>query len=130
MRSKFPCNARSQLTSDTCTVHLSSNIRWTVPAHTKGYSVQARQRPCSINRRVYAQYTCSSVANLLHSDDRGEGVLVAETVQHFITAMDSIKLEQRAVDELHPLISDLMNSLTRIPGLPPTFFGLEKFRNW
>jgi hypothetical protein len=32
---------------------------------------------------------------------------VAETVQHFITAMDAVKLEQRAVDEIQPLISDL-----------------------
>jgi len=40
---------------------------------------------------------------------------VAECVQHFITAMDALKLEQRAVDEVQPLISDLMNSLTRVP---------------
>ena len=28
--------------------------------------------------------------------------------QKFITAMDALKLDQRAVDEVHPLISDLM----------------------
>jgi ESCRT-I complex subunit VPS28 len=42
-------------------------------------------------------------------------VTVAETVQHFITAMDAVKLESRFVDELHPLLSDLMDSLTRLP---------------
>lgn len=57
-------------------------------------------------------------------------MLVAETVQHFITAMDAIKLEQRAVDELHPLISDLMNALNRVPGLPPDHLGSTKLREW
>ena len=33
-------------------------------------------------------------------------VIVAETVQNFITTMDAIKLDQRAVDELQPLLSD------------------------
>jgi ESCRT-I complex subunit VPS28 len=42
-------------------------------------------------------------------------VTVAETVQHFITAMDAVKLESRFVDELQPLLSDLMESLTRLP---------------
>jgi ESCRT-I complex subunit VPS28 len=42
-------------------------------------------------------------------------VTVAETVQHFITAMDAVKLESRFVDELQPLLSDLMDSLTRLP---------------
>mmetsp|Transcript_17221 Transcript_17221/g.58473 ORF Transcript_17221/g.58473 Transcript_17221/m.58473 type:complete len:242 (-) Transcript_17221:47-772(-) len=71
-------------------------------------------------------------ATVLHpsNDDRGDSVTVAETVQHFITAMDSVKLEQRAVDELHPLISDLMASLTRVAGLPQDFEGLAKMRHW
>lgn len=56
--------------------------------------------------------------------------MVAETVQHFITAMDAIKLEQRAVDELHPLVSDLMNALNRVPGLPPDHIGPVKLREW
>lgn len=41
-------------------------------------------------------------------DDRGEAIKVAETVQHFITAMDGVRLEQRAVDELTPMLSDIM----------------------
>jgi ESCRT-I complex subunit VPS28 len=57
-------------------------------------------------------------------------VTVAETVQHFITAMDAVKLESRFVDELQPLLSDLMDSLTRLPDCelwktelsPPLYF--------
>ena len=41
-------------------------------------------------------------------------VTVAEAVQHFITAMDAVKLESRFVDQLQPLLSDLMDSLTRL----------------
>lgn len=39
-------------------------------------------------------------------------VKVAETVQNFITLMDALKLSFRAKDQLHPLLSDLMTSLT------------------
>ena len=41
-------------------------------------------------------------ATVLHasSDNRAESVVVAETVQAFITAMDALRLQQRAVDEV------------------------------
>lgn len=41
-------------------------------------------------------------ATVLHasSDNRAESVIVAETVQAFITAMDALRLQQRAVDEV------------------------------
>eukprot|EP00957_Ditylum_brightwellii_P045210 3427184-Ditylum_brightwellii.AAC.1 len=57
------------------------------------------------------------------SDDSGHhvAVTVAETVQHFITAMDAVKLEQRAVDELQPLLRDLMDALTQLPETPNDF---------
>lgn len=40
-------------------------------------------------------------------------VKVAETVQNFITLMDALKLSFRAKDQLHPLLSDLMTSITQ-----------------
>lgn len=57
-------------------------------------------------------------------------VTVAETVQHFITTMDAVKLEQRAVDELQPLLSDLMDSLTRLPETPNDFESNRKVKKW
>jgi ESCRT-I complex subunit VPS28 len=57
-------------------------------------------------------------------------VTVAETVQHFITTMDAVKLEQRAVDELQPLLSDLMDSLTRLPETPNDFEPNRKVKKW
>jgi len=61
---------------------------------------------------------------------KNEAVLVAETVQHFITAMDALKLDQRAVDELQPLLSDLMDALTRVPGIPGGFEPVSMLKRW
>lgn len=65
-------------------------------------------------------------------DDATHAVTVAETVQHFITTMDAIKLDQRAVDEIQPLLSDLNDVLLRIPDLPPNqdFVPLQKVSKW
>ncbi|CAI5941535.1 unnamed protein product [Closterium sp. NIES-64] len=53
-------------------------------------------------------------------------VAVAETVQHFITAMDTVKLNMLAVDQVHPLLSLLLNSLCSVPSLPAEFEGRTK----
>ena len=57
-------------------------------------------------------------------------VTVAETIQHFITTMDAIKIEQRAVDELQPLLSDLYDSLTRFPETPNDFEPNRIVQSW
>jgi ESCRT-I complex subunit VPS28 len=44
--------------------------------------------------------------------------------------MDAVKLEQRAVDELQPLLSDLMDSLTRLPETPNDFEPNRKVSKW
>mmetsp|Transcript_34791 Transcript_34791/g.46012 ORF Transcript_34791/g.46012 Transcript_34791/m.46012 type:complete len:87 (-) Transcript_34791:375-635(-) len=44
--------------------------------------------------------------------------------------MDALKLEQKAVDEVQPLISDLMDRLTRMPGLPVNFEPTTKIEQW
>lgn len=66
------------------------------------------------------------------SDEKaGEvAVTVAETVQHFITTMDAVKLELRAVDELQPLLSDLMDSLTRLPETSNDFDANRLVQKW
>lgn len=51
-------------------------------------------------------------------------------VQHFITAMDAVKLDQRAVDELQPLLSDLMNALIQLPDTPNDFGPNYKVQKW
>jgi len=66
-----------------------------------------------------------------HYDDKNAvAVTVAETVQHFITTMDAVKLEQRAVDDLQPLLSDLMDALTRLPETPNDFEPNRRVQIW
>ncbi|KAG8464853.1 hypothetical protein KFE25_010221 [Diacronema lutheri] len=55
---------------------------------------------------------------------------VAETVQHFITSMDALKLGMVAVDQIQPLLNDLLAAITRIPSLPPNFAAKVKTRQW
>ncbi|KAJ1395042.1 vacuolar protein sorting-associated [Ochromonadaceae sp. CCMP2298] len=62
--------------------------------------------------------------------DGRKGVIVAETVQAFITTMDALRLGQRAVDEIQPLVSDVTGCLTRVPGLSADFEGVGKMRLW
>lgn len=57
-------------------------------------------------------------------------VAIAETVQHFITAMDALKLGMVAVDQIQPLLSDLLVAITKIPSLPSDFQAKEKARVW
>ena len=44
--------------------------------------------------------------------------------------MDAVKLEQRAVDELQPLLSDLMDALTRLPDIPDDFEPNHRVSRW
>lgn len=70
------------------------------------------------------------VKNSNSSAHANVAVTVAETVQHFITAMDAVKLDQRAVDELQPLLSDLMNALIQLPDTPNDFAANDKVQKW
>ncbi|EIE92275.1 hypothetical protein RO3G_17082 [Rhizopus delemar RA 99-880] len=51
---------------------------------------------------------------------------IAESVLHFITLMDTLRLNRYAVDELHPILADLIQSLNNVPGLPADFEGRQK----
>ncbi|KAL7441962.1 hypothetical protein ACHAXM_008131 [Skeletonema potamos] len=57
-------------------------------------------------------------------------VSVAETVQHFITTMDNVKLERLDVDELQPLLSELMNALVQLPDVPNDWPPNHKVKKW
>lgn len=83
--------------------------------------------------RAYERLVISGVAaTVIHpaSDNRLDSFIVAETVQAYITSMDALKLGQKAVDEIQPLIADLMGSLAKVRSLPPDFEGLIKFKLW
>lgn len=57
-------------------------------------------------------------------------ITVAETAERFITTMDALKLETTAVDELQPLLSDLMNALAKLPDTPNEFEPNRIVQSW
>ena len=44
--------------------------------------------------------------------------------------MDSLKLNMLAVDQLHPQLSDLIQSLHKIGSLPSDYSGKTKIKEW
>lgn len=65
-----------------------------------------------------------------HAVSDKTAITVAETAEHFITTMDALKLETTAVDELQPLLSDLMNALARLPETPNDFEPNRIVQQW
>ncbi|KAI1321439.1 hypothetical protein EDD11_005130 [Mortierella claussenii] len=55
---------------------------------------------------------------------------VAETVQSYITVVDLLRLGRTAVDEIHPNLAELMQSLNNVRSLPADFEGRAKVREW
>lgn len=51
-------------------------------------------------------------------------------LQHFITLLDALKLNLNAVDQLHPLLSDLMQSLALLKILPANYEGKVRILDW
>jgi len=62
--------------------------------------------------------------------DNDAGAAIAETTEAIITALDGLELGNSAVDEVQPLVRDVMDSLTKVPHLPAAFPGLGTMREW
>lgn len=71
-------------------------------------------------------------STVIHSthDDQGTAYLSAQATQAFITLMDAIRLDQRAVDDIKPLIIALCSALGKVPSLPAQFEGSVKMSLW
>ncbi|CCI42855.1 hypothetical protein ABG067_005845 [Albugo candida] len=87
---------------------------------------------CKNCQRASERLRAGVPATLIHNttNRKKDSVCVAQTVQHFITLMDVLKLNMRAVDEIQPLLTDMMASLTQISGLPPDFEGRKEIERW
>lgn len=71
----------------------------------------------------------STVIHAVHADS-GTAYLSAQATQSFITLMDALRLEQRAVDDIKPLIISLCSALGKVPSLPGNFEGSVKMTMW
>ncbi|XP_015608546.1 uncharacterized protein LOC107274201 isoform X2 [Cephus cinctus] len=64
-------------------------------------------------------------------DDKGNtSKCIADIVSLFITLMDKLRLEIKAMDELHPDLRDLMDTMNRLSILPSDFDGKQKVAEW
>ncbi|KAI4371697.1 hypothetical protein MLD38_010019 [Melastoma candidum] len=110
---------------------LSSTLKDIVPNIERFADTYKMDCPAAINRLVVSgvpatvEHRAAAAASVTTS-----AAIVAECVQNFITAMDSLKLNMVAVDQVHPLLSDLSASLNKLTILPPDFEGKTKMRDW
>lgn len=64
-------------------------------------------------------------------DDKGNtSKCIADIVSLFITIMDKLRLEIKAMDELQPDLRDLMDTMNRLSSLPSSFEGKQKVSSW
>ncbi|KAJ3647582.1 hypothetical protein Zmor_019453 [Zophobas morio] len=64
-------------------------------------------------------------------DDKGNtSKCIADIVSLFITIMDKLRLNIKAMDDLHPEIRDLMDTMNRLSILPSDFEGKQKVTEW
>ncbi|GAA0153019.1 membrane traffic protein [Lithospermum erythrorhizon] len=110
---------------------LSSSLKDTVPSIERFHDTYRMDCLAALNRLV----TSGVPATVEHRTAAAMSVttsasVVAECVQNFITAMDSLKLNMIAVDQIHPLLSDLSASLNKLTILPPDFEGKTKMKDW
>ncbi|KAB5560546.1 hypothetical protein DKX38_005503 [Salix brachista] len=110
---------------------LVSSLKDTVPSIERFTDTYKMDCPAAINRLV----TSGVPATVEHraaaaASSTTSASIVAECVQNFITAMDSLKLNMVAVDQVYPLLSDLSASLNKLSILPPDFEGKTKMKEW
>lgn len=95
--------------------------------------MQRYEMTCPAARHRLLEIGVPATVEYMRGGENASGklhVAVAETVQHFITAMDALKLGMVDVDQLQPHLSDLMAAINKIPTLPPNFEAKEKVRSW
>lgn len=109
---------------------LRTSLKDSVPDVERFMDTYKMDCPAALNRLLVSGIPATVEHKIASSSESGSAVAVAECVQHFITAMDSLKLNMVAVDQVHPLLLDLLSSLNRVPLLPPDFEGKVKARDW
>jgi ESCRT-I complex subunit VPS28 len=64
-------------------------------------------------------------------DDKGNtSKCIADIVSLFITIMDKLRLGIKAMDELHPELRDLVDTMNRLSIIPENFEGKVKVKSW
>mmetsp|Transcript_36862 Transcript_36862/g.81990 ORF Transcript_36862/g.81990 Transcript_36862/m.81990 type:complete len:211 (-) Transcript_36862:1536-2168(-) len=105
---------------------LYGSLRTLVPDVEKFMSEYNMQCPMAATRLLHSGLPATIEHKAKQKTNDPDAASVAETVQHFITAMDSLKLNLVAVDQICPILLDLINSMNKVQSLPPNFGPKEK----
>eukprot|EP00924_Labyrinthula_sp_SR-Ha-C_P008795 snap_masked-scaffold_2-processed-gene-3.1-mRNA-1 protein AED:0.01 eAED:0.01 QI:0/-1/0/1/-1/1/1/0/206 len=70
--------------------------------------------PLAIERLLHAGVPATILHNSESTQQKSSTILVAEATQEFITCMDVLRLDQKAVDEVQPVLSSLLSALNRL----------------
>lgn len=68
--------------------------------------------------------------NLIKDDKGNTNKYIAEIVSVFITLMDKLRLEFKAMDMIQPELRDLLDTMDRLTMLPEDFEGKIKVHEW
>ncbi|CAH2097320.1 unnamed protein product [Euphydryas editha] len=68
--------------------------------------------------------------NLIKDDKGNTNKYIAEIVSLYITLMDKLRLELRAMDMIQPELRDLKDTMDRLEMLPDDFEGKLKIQEW
>eukprot|EP00475_Leptophrys_vorax_P031280 TRINITY_DN47329_c0_g1_i1.p1 TRINITY_DN47329_c0_g1~~TRINITY_DN47329_c0_g1_i1.p1 ORF type:complete len:229 (+),score=24.38 TRINITY_DN47329_c0_g1_i1:228-914(+) len=112
---------------------LRKSLQHLVPDVDKFMSTYQLDCPSARNRLLVAGVPATvehKVATTASADSGNTSAAVAEAVQYFITAMNALEMHNKAVDQVHPVLSPLYESLCSLPMLPPEFEGKTKVREW
>lgn len=62
--------------------------------------------------------------------DKGQGLRIVEATQSFITARDALELNYTEVDQLQPLIQEIVTCLGKVSGIPASYNGRQVMVGW
>jgi ESCRT-I complex subunit VPS28 len=109
----------------TCRTSLGANFD--VRTFVSEYDVRC---PLALHRLLDAGIPATAEHTSAASSSGNQAKHVAETVQHFITLLDALRMNLTAVDQIHPQLLDLAQSLSNVTSLPPTFGGHKLVVKW
>jgi ESCRT-I complex subunit VPS28 len=103
----------------------------TIPRFVQAYRLDC---PAALNRLLQSGVPATvelRASSSVPASTAASATAIAQCVQSFITAMDAVKLNMLANDQVRPLLHELSTSMARLgPMLPPDFEGKVKANEW
>ncbi|GMH45991.1 hypothetical protein BSKO_13955 [Bryopsis sp. KO-2023] len=109
---------------------LWNSIRNTVPDVERFMAKYSMQCPMAAARLLQSGVPATIEHGRAEKSNASAAKNIAQTVANFITAMDSIKLGMVAVDDIQPLLREILQSMNNLSDLPPDFPAKERVRSW